>query len=84
MSIVFALFLVLSSSAAPVTDKAKAGDIAQSSNQTQTVKSTKPKKVCRTDKKETGSRIAKRICKTEEEWQNEVDMREVEQKARGY
>ncbi len=32
------------------------------------VKKAKPKKICKTSDKITGSRIAKRTCKTEEEW----------------
>jgi hypothetical protein len=45
-------------------------------------KKVKPKKTCRTDTMDTGSRIAKKVCKTDEEWQKEADGQEVRVKGR--
>jgi hypothetical protein len=46
-------------------------------------KKKKPKKICITSNKVTGSRIAKRICKTEEEWAVAEDGQEVGVKSKG-
>ena len=41
------------------------------------VKKEKAKRVCKNDPRVTGTRIAKRICKTEDEWANKEDGQEV-------
>jgi hypothetical protein len=46
------------------------------------VKKEKPKKICRTDTMDTGSRIAKKVCKTEEEWRKGVDDQEIRTKGK--
>lgn len=38
---------------------------------------TKAKKICKNDPRRTGTRIAARICKTEEEWNNPEDGQEI-------
>jgi hypothetical protein len=47
------------------------------------VKKKKPKKICVTNNKITGSRIAKRVCKTEEEWAVGEDGQEIGVKSKG-
>jgi hypothetical protein len=41
------------------------------------VKKEKPKRICKNDPRVTGTRISKRICKTEEEWAKKEDGQEV-------
>jgi hypothetical protein len=65
MSKAFTLALILAASASSMTVAAIAADGA---TEQPTSKKAKPKKICKTSDKITGSRIAKRTCKTEEEW----------------
>jgi hypothetical protein len=44
-------------------------------------KKKKPKKICKNDPRITGTRIAKRICKTEDEWNKPEDGQEVSVKS---
>ena len=46
-------------------------------------KKKKPKKICKSNSGVTGSRIAKRVCKTEEEWATTEDGQEVGAKSKG-
>ena len=46
----------------------------------QTVKKEKPQKICKTDPRVTGTRIAKRICKTETEWAAKQDGQDLQTK----
>jgi hypothetical protein len=48
-----------------------------------TVKKEKPKKICKNDNRLTGTRISKRICKTQEEWDKDVDGQDVGIKSKG-
>jgi hypothetical protein len=47
------------------------------------VKKDKPKKICRSNTQDTGSRITKRVCKTQEEWDAKEDGQEASVKSRG-
>ena len=82
MSMIFALSLMLSATNAPAA--VEAADTGKSEAPAKVAKKKKPKKICRTDTQDTGSRIMKRVCKTEEEWQNEVDSQEIQVKSQGY
>jgi hypothetical protein len=85
MSIMLSLALMLSATNAPAAvDSAAPADASQSAKQAKKPKKKKPKKICRSDTQDTGSRIMKSVCKTEEEWQNEVDGREIQAKSQNY
>jgi hypothetical protein len=85
MSIIVSLALMLSATNAPAADStAAAADANQTAKQAKKPKKKKPKKICRSDTQDTGSRIIKSVCKTEEEWQNEVDGREIQAKSQNY
>lgn len=38
---------------------------------------TKPKKICRTDARNTGTRISRPVCKTQDEWDAQEDGQEI-------
>lgn len=80
MSKAFTLALILAAGAASMTVSATAADeqAAQPS-----AKKAKPKKICKTSDKITGSRIAKRTCKTQEEWEIGEDGQEIGVKSKG-
>lgn len=62
-----------------------AAALATEQSATETVaKKKKPKKICKADNSITGSRIAKRICKTQEEWDAVPEDQEVRQKSQNY
>jgi hypothetical protein len=63
---------------APATE----GAVASGTGKTAKAKKEKPKKICRSNTMDTGSRIARKTCKTEEEWQQIEDGQEVNAKAR--
>ena len=62
-ALIFALMLAVGASSISVAAFAAESDAAPLP-----AKKKKPKKICKTSDKITGSRIAKRTCKTEEEW----------------
>ena len=85
MSLIFSLALMLSANASDATaDAGQTVAATQGATQVKPEKKKKPKKICRTDTQDTGSRIMKRVCKTEEEWQSELDGRELQNKSQGY
>ena len=43
----------------------------------------KPKKICRSDPRATGTRLARRVCKTEEEWAKPQDGAQIQTQGRG-
>lgn len=47
-------------------------------------KKKKPKKICKSSTQDTGSRITKRICKTQEEWDAVANDQELQVKSQGY
>jgi hypothetical protein len=85
MTFLIALSLVLSgaTSAEAETNTAASSAAATTDVQTEQAKKKKPKKICRDNSATTGSRIGKRVCKTEEEWAADADRQEVDVKARG-
>jgi hypothetical protein len=60
------LFASGSAASAPATESAATTAAVET-------KKPKPKKICKTDPRVTGTRIAKRVCKTEEEWNAKED-----------
>lgn len=66
MTKVFTLALILAAGASSMTVAAFAAD--QETAQ-QPAKKVKPKKICKSNSGVTGSRVAKRVCKTQEEWE---------------
>lgn len=78
-SLSIALMLVLGASSMTVSAFA-----ADEGAATQPVKKAKPKKICKTNPSTTGSRIAKRVCKTEEEWAEPADDQELRNKSQDY
>jgi hypothetical protein len=84
MSFLFVLTLMLSATSGASGADAATTENAQPSAKANASKKTKPKKICRTDTQDTGSRIMKRVCKTEEEWQNEASSQEIQAKSKGY
>ena len=74
------LALLLSVSVSMVTASAvSAADAATA----EPVKKAKVKKICKNSNGITGSRIAKRVCKTQEEWDLGEDDQEVSVKSKG-
>ena len=71
----FAIALLLASSAAATTDSAETTSAVQT-------KKAKPKKICKLDPRVTGTRISKRICKTEEEWAIKEDAQDLQTKGK--
>lgn len=74
----FALMLTVSTSM--VTVGAFAADTEAAA---QPVQKKKAKKICKNSNGITGSRIAKRVCKTQEEWDDGEDGQEVGVKSKG-
>ncbi len=81
MSMIFALSLMLLSTPATATGDTPANDAAQNAPEAKPKKE-KPKKICRDNKQDTGSRINKRVCKTQEEWDSELDDQELQGKSK--
>ncbi|MEY4870322.1 MAG: hypothetical protein RIS11_1516 [Pseudomonadota bacterium] len=65
--------LLLTPAAAPAADAAEAAPTMAAAPQAKT----KAKKICKNDPRRTGTRISKRICKTEEEWNTPEDGQEI-------
>jgi hypothetical protein len=77
--IALALLVSASSSSAEVPSKAASANTYYAANGDATeVEKKKPKKICKPDPRVTGTRIAKRICKTAEEWNVNEDGQELE------
>jgi hypothetical protein len=74
----FALMFAVSTSTITVAAVATDTDAAA-----QPVKKKKAKKICKNSNGITGSRIAKRVCKTQEEWDIGEDGQEVGVKSKG-
>jgi hypothetical protein len=77
-SLSFALILAVGTSMVTVAAVAADTDAAA-----QPVKKKKAKKICKNSNGITGSRIAKRVCKTQEEWDDGEDGQEVGVKSNG-
>ncbi len=80
MTKAYTLALILAAGASSMAVAAVAAD--QDTTQ-QPVKKAKPKKICKTSDKITGSRIAKRTCKTEDEWADVANDQEMQAKSKG-
>ena len=80
MSKSFTLGLLLTAAASSMTVAAVA---ANEENTQPSVIKAKPKKICKTSDKITGSRIAKRTCKTEDEWADVASDQELQSKSKG-
>lgn len=80
MSKSLTLALLLTVGASSMTVAAIAADSGSAS---QPVKAKKVKKICKNSSGVTGSRIAKRVCKTEEEWAVGEDGQEIGVKSKG-
>lgn len=84
MMLLITLSLMLASSASADTEtKATDTVVATTDVQKEQVKKKKPQKICRENSATTGSRIGKRVCKTEEEWAAEADRQEMNVKSQG-
>jgi hypothetical protein len=70
MTSLIALALMLSASVASGS-ATPASDNSEPATPETTVKKEKPKKICKSSPTAVGSRLAKRVCKTEEEWAKE-------------
>lgn len=66
----FALMMLSPAAAAPAEAPTAAAAAAPKAK-------TKARKICKNDPRRTGTRIATRICKTEEEWNNLEDGQEI-------
>ena len=77
-ALTFALMLAVGASSITVSAVAADSEAAP-----QPVKKKKPKKICKSNSGVTGSRIAKRTCKTEEEWSVGEDGQEIGVKSKG-
>ncbi len=77
-TLTFALMLAVGASSMAVSAFAADSEAAP-----QPAKKKKPKKICKSNSGITGSRIAKRVCKTEEEWAVGEDGQEVGIKSKG-
>ena len=77
----FTLALILAAGAASMAVSATA---ANEATEQPAAKKAKPKKICKASDKITGSRIAKRTCKTEEEWADAASDQEVQAKSQNY
>jgi hypothetical protein len=76
MSVLIALSLLLAAAEpTPATsDESASSNSAQTENSGKSeAKKEKPKKICRSNSQDTGSRIVKRVCKTQEEWDAKED-----------
>lgn len=76
MTAYFAIALWLAASTGATTGTTESTAAAQT-------KKNKPKKICKTDARMTGTRISKRICKTEEEWAKKEDGQDLQTKGHG-
>ena len=77
-ALIFALMLAVGASSMTVAA------VAADSEATPTpAKKKKAKKICKSNSGITGSRIAKRVCKTEEEWMVGEDGQEIGVKSKG-
>jgi hypothetical protein len=81
ISIALALFASTAASAATTTETPVAPTEAMPPQISE--KKEKPKKICRDNVATTGSRITRRVCKTEEEWAEKEDGQEVGIKSKG-
>ena len=81
MSKAFTLALIMAAGAASMTVSAVAADAG---TEQPAEKKAKPKKICKASNKITGSRIAKRTCKTEEEWADAASDQELQTKSQNY
>ena len=77
-ALTFALMLAAGASSISV-----AAFAAESEAAPQPAKKIKAKKICKNSSGVTGSRIAKRVCKTEEEWMVGEDGQEIGVKSKG-
>jgi hypothetical protein len=78
-SLTYALILAVSLSSFSVA--------AMASEQSATeapAKKKKPKKICKSSSQDTGSRITKRVCKTQEEWDEAPSDQELQNKSQNY
>ncbi|MFM2409351.1 MAG: hypothetical protein RL481_179 [Pseudomonadota bacterium] len=73
--ITLALALAASSTASAAVD-------ASANKGSTEAKPTKPKKICKSSKQDTGSRITKKTCKTQEQWEKDNNDNEVRMKGR--
>jgi hypothetical protein len=78
----FALALMLSGATETAVTNTGAATSEAAAEQP-AAKKKKPKKICKENEASTGSRIAKRICKTEEEWAVGEDGQEIGTKSKG-
>jgi hypothetical protein len=81
MSKAFTLAIILVAGAASMAVSATA---ANEATEQPAAKKAKPKKICKASDKITGSRIAKRTCKTEEEWADAASDQELQTKSQNY
>jgi hypothetical protein len=81
MSKAFTLVMILVAGAASMAVSATA---ANEATEQPAAKKAKPKKICKASDKITGSRIAKRTCKTEEEWADAASDQELQTKSQNY
>lgn len=81
MSKAFIAALILAAGVSSMTVSAFAAD--EPTGQP-SAKKVKPKKICKASDKITGSRIAKRTCKTEEEWADAASDKELQVKSQNY
>jgi hypothetical protein len=77
-SLTYALILAVSISSVSV-----AATASEQSATEAPAKKKKPKKICKSSSQDTGSRITKRVCKTQEEWEAGEDGQEVGIKSKG-
>ena len=81
MSKAFTIALILAAGAASMAVSATA---ANEATEQPAAKKVKPKKICKASDKITGSRIAKRTCKTEEEWADAASDQELQTKSQNH
>ena len=81
MSKSLSLALILAVGTASIPVSAFASDEGTAQQPVKKVK--KPKKICKTNAGVTGSRIAKRICKTADEWADAASDAEMHAKSKG-
>ena len=77
-ALTFALMLAVGTASVSVSVAAADSEAAP-----QPTKKKKAKKICKNSSGITGSRIAKRVCKTEEEWAVGEDGQEISVKSKG-
>jgi hypothetical protein len=81
MILSLALSLILAATAPASADERVSTDQPSKAGKAD-AKPVKPKKICRSDTQDTGSRITRKVCKTQEQWEAAVDGQEVQSKAR--